>query len=125
MVNNSSLSHIKRSQKEANLLRIISGLFMKIRIEDDRLNDIFINRVELSKAKSMVNVFFYAQGGQESFKKALRILTLYKPSMRKGVADSTSSRYVPDLHFLYDAKFEKEQKLQELLNQVGDDLGEE
>lgn len=98
---------------------------MKIRLEDDRLNDIFINRAILSSDKSQLRVLFYAQGGHEAFKKALNILKLYKPSMRKGIADSTRSRYVPDIRFEYDAQFEKQQELEELLDKVGDELGEE
>jgi ribosome-binding factor A len=125
MADGSSVSHIKKSRKESNLHRIISDLFMKIRLEDKRLQDIFINRVQLSNDKSKLLVLFYAQGGIESFKQALEILKLYKPSMRKAIADSTRARYVPDIRFAYDAQFEKQQQLEELLDEVGHELGDE
>ena len=122
MADSSSVSHIKKSRKEANYFRIISDLFMKIRLEDERLNDIFINRVLLSNDKSKIRVLFYAQGGHEAYKQALDTLKLYRPSMRKALAESTRSRYVPDIRFEYDAQFEKQQKLEELLDEVGQDL---
>ncbi len=120
-----NVAHIKRSRKEATLHKIISTLFMQIRLEDDRLNNIFINRVHLSPNKSTCHVLFYSPGGPEEFKKSIQILKLYKPSMRKALADSTRSRYVPDLYFEYDAQFEKQQELENLLNNVEVELDKE
>ncbi len=118
----SSVAHIKRSRKEATLYKIISDLFMRIKLENEKLGNLTLTRVALSSNKSVCDVFFYTSDGFEAYKERLKILTLYKPSMRKAVADSTRSRYVPDLRFSYDSQHEKQQQVEQLLNEVGDEL---
>ncbi|MEX0672245.1 MAG: ribosome-binding factor A [Candidatus Babeliales bacterium] len=122
MSDGSSVSHIKKSRKEANLFRIVSDLFMKIRMEDSRLINLFIDRVELTTDKSRLRVLFYTPDGQAAFKEKMDILRLYKPSMRKAIADTIHARYVPDLRFEYDAQFEKQDSLEKLLDEVSSRL---
>lgn len=121
-MNNSTVSNIKRSQKEALLLREISKMFHAITLDDDRLTGLFINRVELSADKSWCTILFYTPDGYDFFKEKLEILKLYKPSMRKSLTQSISSRYVPNLRFQYDSQFEKQQKLESILDKVSKDL---
>lgn len=111
-------SHIKRAQKESRLLREISQLLMKIAMDDPALNGIFINKVQLSPDKSVCNIFFYAMDGQEAFKKILPTLILYKPSLRKALATIIPSRYTPELVFKFDAQFEKQKRIEDLLEKI-------
>lgn len=112
MINSSATAAIKRAQKESLLLREISNMYHSIAMEDDRLQGLFVNRVELSTDKGWVTVYFYTLDGFEKFEEQLQILKLYKPSIRKGLSSGIKSRYVPDLKFAYDAKFEKQQSLE-------------
>ncbi len=114
----SSLSHIKRSQKESLLFREISQLFLQATLDDPRLEGLFVNRVQLSPDKGLCTVFFYTPQGEEAFKEKRSILTLYKPSLRKALATSIRSRYTPNLSFKFDTQFEKHQRLEELIEQV-------
>lgn len=114
----SRVSDIKRAQKESALLRILSQMFRLIASDDSRLTDIFINRVALSADKGICAVFFYSLKGEEHFKEMLEILKLYKPSMRKALAHEIPGRYTPELVFRYDMQFEKQQRLEELIEKV-------
>lgn len=119
---NNSASEIKRSQKESLFLKEISKMFHEITLDEDRLHGLFVNRVELSSDKSWCTIYFYTTEGYQSFQSKLDILKLYKPSIRKGLATSIQSRYVPDLRFAYDAQFEKQQRLESIISKVSEDL---
>jgi ribosome-binding factor A len=112
------VSSIKRAQKESLLMRSISQLLMQITLDDTRIKDIFINRVSLADSKSICTIYFYSPQGREYFKEMLKILILYKPSMRAAIAKIMDARYTPDLVFKFDEQFEKQMKLENLLDRV-------
>ena len=120
--NNPVVASIKRSQKESQLLKEISKMFLDISLDAPILQGLFINKVELSTDKSMCRVFFYAPEGISFFKERLETLKLYKPSMRKGLSTILSGRYTPDLKFIFDAHFEKHQRLEGLLEKVSQEV---
>lgn len=118
---NNKIQDIKRSQKEALFLRELSKMFHNICLDDNRLDGLFINRVELSGDKSLCRVFMYTSQGHKKYEEQLEFLKLYKPSLRKGLGQTINSRYVPDIRFFFDAKFEKQNRLETLLHQVSED----
>ena len=122
MINSSATAAIKRAQKESLLLREISNMYHSITMDDDRLAGLFVNRVELSSDRGWVTVYFFTIDGFEKFEEQLEILKLYKPSIRKGLASEIKGRYVPDLKFAYDAKFEKQQSLELAMAQAAQDI---
>ena len=122
MINSSATAAIKRAQKESLLLREISNMYHSIAMDDDRLSGLFVNRVELSTDRGWVTVYFFTLDGFEKFEEQLDILKLYKPSIRKGLASEIKGRYVPDLKFAYDAKFEKQQRLELAMAQAAQDV---
>ena len=122
MINSSATAAIKRAQKESLLLREISQMFHTVAMDDNRLSGLFVNRVELSTDRGWVNVYFYTLDGAEKFEEQLEILKLYKPSIRKGLGSQIKGRYVPDLRFGYDAKFEKQQRLELAMAQAAQDV---
>lgn len=122
MINSSATAAIKRAQKESLLLREISNMYHTITMDDDRLAGLFVNRVELSTDRGWVTVYFFTPDGFEKFEEQLEILKLYKPSIRKGLASEIKGRYVPDLKFAYDAKFEKQQRLELAMAQAAQDI---
>jgi ribosome-binding factor A len=122
MINSSATAAIKRAQKESLLLREISNMFHTIAIDDNRLDGLFLNRVELSTDRGWVTAYFYTLDGLKKFEEQLEILKLYKPSIRKGLASEIKGRYVPDLKFAYDAKFEKQQRLELAMAEAAKDI---
>lgn len=117
----SSISEIKKAKKESLLLKEISKLYMQTAMDDPRLQGVFINRVKLSSDKSHCTVYFYTAEGEEHFNEILEILKLYKPSLRKALAANIPSRYTPELVFKFDKTFEKQSRLEHLLDKIKKD----
>lgn len=111
-------THIRRAKRESHLLRVISSLFTQQAVEDSRLQDLFINRVELNADGSICYVFFYSALGKKYFDEVLGHLILYKPSLRAAIAHELSGRYVPDIAFRFDERFEKQQEIERLIDRV-------
>lgn len=112
---------IKIAQKEKLLLREISSLFMKASIDDARLTGFTITRAELSTNKGLCSVYFYTPEGLLKFKEQLETLKLYKPSLRKALS-GLKGRYTPELVFKFDEQFEKQMRIENLLDKVKQDL---
>lgn len=113
-----SVSERKKAQKESLLFQEISKLFHEIVLDDKRLEGLMVNRVALSKDKGAVNIFFYALGGEKEFQEKFNILVLYKPSLRKAIAQIIPSRYTPEIVFKFDNLFEKQQKVENLFEKI-------
>lgn len=122
MNNQSNVSHIKRSQKESLLLKELSKMLHELTLDDKELLGLFINRVELSKNKGACIVYFYDPQGPAIFEAKKHRLILYKPSLRKGIASTLDGRYTPEIVFAYDHQFEKQQRIESILEQVKKDL---
>lgn len=118
MRNVRGISHIKHAQKESFLMREISSQLLKIIIDDQKLEGIYVTRVKLSPEKGRCTVFFSSLYGQEDFKTKLSQLILYKPSLRSAVAKAMQSRYTPDLTFTYDDQLEKTEKTNLLIEKL-------
>lgn len=116
-----TLADIKRAQKESLLLRELSNLYLRITMDEERLKDISLNRVKLSKDKSVCTLFFFTPQGETHFQEMMPFLILYKPSMRKALAQSINARYTPQLVFKYDLPFEKHLKVDALLDTLKED----
>lgn len=113
--------HIKRAQKESLILRELSQFFMQITMDEPQLRTLFINRVKLSPDKSMCTVYFYSADGQQAFDKLMSILILYKPSLRKALSTAIPSRYTPELAFKFDRNYEKQKRIEDLLEKIKED----
>lgn len=117
-----SVSSIKKSQKESLLFRAIANLFAQTTLDDNRLAGVAVNRVKLSDDKSHATVYFYTAGGLAEFKEKLPLILLYKASLRRALARTIDSRYTPELVFKYDDQFEKQQRIEGILEKIkGDD----
>lgn len=114
-------SSVKRAQKESLIQHLLASFLLQTLLDDKRLAGLSITRVKLSPDKSVCTVFFHTYEGEEKFNEQLKMLILYKPSMRKAVADSVQSRYVPELIFKYDTSFDKQQHIDEILLKIKDE----
>lgn len=124
-MNSSNLSNIKRSQKESLLLKALSKLIYDLMLDDKELIGLFINRVELSKNKGACIVYFYDPQGPTFFEAKKKRLILYKPSLRKAIAMTLDGRYTPELVFAYDTQFEKQQRIESILEKVKKDFNKD
>lgn len=121
MIGSSRTSTIKRAQKESALFRQIASLMQQMTAEHASLAGLFVNRVELSSGKTLCTVYFYSAQGKKHFDALLPELKLYKPSLRKAVAQAMQGRYAVDLVFKFDEQFEKTQRIERLIETVKDE----
>ena len=77
-----------------------------------------ITRVKLADDGSICTIFFYTPGGLEAFKEKRNFLILYKPSLRKAIARAIPARYTPELVFRFDDTFEKQQRIEQILDTI-------
>lgn len=112
------VSDIKKAQKEKIIQREVASLMMEAAQDDPELAGILVTRIELTPDKGMCYVYMYVEGGLAAFKEKLKYLKLFKPSMRKSLADTLKFRYTPDLTFAYDAQYEKELAINNLFEKL-------
>lgn len=115
------LHDIKRAQKEAQLLREISSLILKITIDEPSLQGLYVSRIKLSPDKGMCHVLFITATGKEEFQQKLGALILYKPSMRAALAKILNGRYTPNLVFEFDELSDKQKRVDDLINKVSNE----
>lgn len=109
---------IKRAKKEALYFREVSRLLLAIELDEPRLRNLTLSHVAFSADFGLCTVFFYTPGGQEAFNALLDVLVLYKPSIRKGISQAIPSRYTPELVFRYDTQYEKQRRIEDLLEKI-------
>ena len=93
---------VRKEKRKAFFLKEIAGMIRDISEEQPALMEIFPTHVEFSSGDGMCYVYFSGSNGKESFDKALEVLKLYKPSIRKALASVRHARYTPDIRFVYD-----------------------
>jgi len=81
------------------------------------LQPVTITHAALSRDKGLCNIYFYVQ--EESIRGKVRgLLEAYKPSMRKALAATIATRYVPELAFRFDTAYEKHQQIEALFEKI-------
>lgn len=117
----STVSDIKRAQRESLFLRTISELLSRTAADDIRLAGVFITKISLSSDKSSCTVYFYMPEGASQFKEKLEVLKLYKPSLRKALAAEVQGRYTPEIIFRFDDNYEKTLRIEEIFEKIKQD----
>jgi ribosome-binding factor A len=114
----SRASDIRREQKKSFFLQEISALVRQVTAEEPKLSSLFVTRVELSRDSGICYVYFSSYTDKKAFDEGFETLKLYKPSMRKALAQASKARYVPNLVFRYDSSKEKERRITALLDEI-------
>lgn len=127
----STVADVKRERKKSMYLRELSALIDTIAEEQLAVREVYLSRLELSADGGICYLYFAAiapmnaeqPGAEERYVQALDVLKLYRPSLRKALAHGLQARYTPELMFLFDEKREKLDRINELLDKVGQELG--
>lgn len=119
-MSSNSLRRIKHAQRESYFYREIVALLQQIAADDAALQDLIVTRVALSHNRGSCTVFLALinSTSEELFNEKLRQLVLYKPSIRSSLAKSSHARSVPELHFKYDDRLKKVQRIEQLLHEL-------
>jgi ribosome-binding factor A len=112
------LKERRREQKTTLVYHALASILQKLSLDEPVLAKVYVTKVKMSGDYKICYVYFSTYGPKEDFDMALDILKLYKPSMKKVVADYVGGRYTADLVFRYDTAKEKERRVQELLDEV-------
>lgn len=126
----STTADVKRERKKSMYLRELSVFIDAIAEEQPAVREVYLSRLELSADGGICYLYFAAiapaenqpAAALERFEEALEVLKLYRPSLRKALAQVIQARYTPDLMFLFDEKREKIDRINELLDQVQQEL---
>lgn len=115
---------IKREKKKSLFLREIAALIQSLGVEDQTIAQVYVTRVDLSADTGICYVYFstYSEFSEELFSQVLERLKLYRPSLRKAIAQAIPGRYTPELLFLYDKPKEKEFRINQLLDKASEEL---
>jgi ribosome-binding factor A len=119
----SRTSSIKTAQKEKEIFRVVATLLREVGREAPALATLFLNRVQLSTGKGMCYLYVYTPLGKEAFEQMRPELVLYKPSIRKAMADSLDARYTAEIIFVFDEQFERTARIESLLEQIKTENG--
>jgi len=114
----SRVGSIKTAQRESVIFRTVSSLFCEAIFERPELQGIFVNRVQLSGGKGMCYIYFYSSQGKQHFESVLKELVLYKPSVRKAIAQTLDARRAVDIIFAFDDTFERIQRIEGLIESI-------
>ena len=121
----SNLHEIKREKKKSLFFRELSQIVSLISNENPDVQKVYVTRVDFSQDASTLYVFLstFDVYSEEIFKAALEALKLYRPSIRKEIATRLNPRHTPEIIFLYDEIREKQDRIDNLLDKVVQDLG--
>jgi ribosome-binding factor A len=108
--------NVRRAKKASLFLREISNLFLYVSRDNQNLQHIYPNRVLFSSDLGICTILFYSPLGKPFFEEKLSELKLYKPSLRAALAQRISMRRTPELVFKYDEEFEKQKKVDDLID---------
>jgi ribosome-binding factor A len=127
----STTADVKRERKKSLFLRELSVFVDTISQEQPALREVYLSRLELSADGGICYLYFAAiapmsdaqpVSAEDRYKAALEVLKLYRPSIRKALAQALQARYTPDLIFMFDEKREQIDRINELLDQVQQEL---
>ena len=121
----SSSRNIKREQKKSLFFRYISTALQSLTESEPLISKVFVSRIDFSLDCGICYIYCFGYSvdtSESDFDAALERLKLYKSSLRSSLAREIKSRYTPDLVFLYDKLHKKQQRIEELLLQVQQEL---
>jgi ribosome-binding factor A len=118
-----SVRDIKQARKESLFLKEISSAIHEVALDDPILIEALVNKVNLSPDGSICTVFFYTHKGEEYFNNILlNTLNQYKGPLRKLLANKIYGRRTPNLIFKFDKTFEKQQRIEHILDTIKEEL---
>ncbi len=111
----------KRSHRVAEAIRNELAMLAISKVQDPRLHNVSISRVEVNDDLSLAQVFFTVLGEIGEAKEAEKGLQRAKGFMRSHIARTLNLRFTPDIHFRYDNVVEKVAELEEIFQEIANE----
>ncbi len=111
----------KRSSKVAEAIRNELSIVLVSKVQDPRLRDLSISRVDVTDDLSLARIFFTVLGDEKAVKAAAEGLQRAKGFMRTHIARTLNLRFTPDLQFRYDETVGKVAELEEIFQEIANE----
>ena len=108
----------KRSVRVAEAIRNELSMLLLLKVQDPKLAEVSVSRVQLAEDLQYARVFFTVPGDKKRQADAEEGLQRAKGFMRSSLAKVLNMRYTPDLHFVYDHQVEKVGEIEKLLQEI-------
>ncbi len=113
-----TLTNFKRAERVADAIRKeISDILLK-EISDPRIGMVTITDVKLSEDLRQAKVFFVQMGKDTGSHAVQESLQKASGFMKRELGRRLKLRYIPQIHFFYDASFEYGSRIDRLLGEV-------
>lgn len=111
----------KRSSKVAEAIRNELSILLVGKVQDPRLLNLSISRVEVTDDLSQARIFFTVLGDEKAAKAAAEGLQRARGFMRTHIARTLNLRFTPDLQFRYDDVVGKVAELEEIFQEIANE----
>lgn len=111
----------KRSSKVAEAIRNELSILLIGKVQDPRLLNLSISRVEVTDDLSLARIFFTVLGDEKATKEAAEGLQRARGFMRTHIARTLNLRFTPDLQFRYDDVVGKVAELEEIFQEIANE----
>lgn len=91
-----------RSDRAAEVIRATVAIALQTEIQDPRLRQVTITRVEVSRDLQNAKIFYTVMGDKEARDDAERAFDSAKPFLRTKIGQEVVLRLVPEITFRYD-----------------------
>ncbi len=115
----------KRSVRVADVIKNELAILLLNKIQDPKLQEVFVSRVEVSDDLKYAKIFFTLLGGKKAIGNAQSGLQRAKGFMRSHLAKTLNLRYTPELQFRYDETAEKVQEMERLFQEIANERDNE
>lgn len=117
------MSELRRARIESAISRELMQYLH--RLDNERLRDITITHIELSKDMRYAKVYFTALGKEDEKQEVLDALAKTSKRIQKDVSRRLKNmRYVPLLSFHFDLSLQKGEEMMKLLDKVEKEIKE-
>lgn len=111
----------KRSTRVADAIRNELAMLLIGKVQDPRLANLHISRVEVTDDLSLARIFFTVRGDEKAAKAAAEGLQRARGFMRTHLARTLNLRFTPDLRFRYDDVVDKVAALDEIFQEIANE----
>ncbi|MGB9755624.1 MAG: 30S ribosome-binding factor RbfA [Desulfurella sp.] len=108
----------KRTQRVSSTLKKIISNVIEFELNDERLKNVTITDVELSKDLKYAKIYFSSQLSTLSKEELLLLINKSSSFISKKTFEKIQMRVVPVLKFVYDKSIENGLKIEDILRQI-------
>ena len=116
---------MRRPERVADMLREEIAQIVGYELEDPRLTMVTVTDVRVSDNLRDARVYVTVVGDEAEHQAALAALRHAAPYVRKQLGFALSLRHTPEIHFVRDTVEEQGQRVDQLLEEIKQERGEE